>query len=411
MSYAAPKLPDFEYDPFTTEVMGNPHPYYKRLRDDFPVYYIEQYDGFAFSRFADVYEAYQHDDCFHTIEGVVVSREEISVPRLKVVPEWSQNPLPLFANVQAPAYEEIRQAAGKLLRPRPILNLEEDVRTRTKALLETLLEGGPFDFVLDFAGIVAAGSACNICGIPLELAPEVLKAVNYTTQQDPVTGGFSPDFRNRREVLKDIIKDVIRQRRKVQNRDSGSPVDGLIDYRLNGRALTDDEIATLVSSIVVGASETIPKVLAHGMMELERSPEQKRAILQDLRANAAVAVEEMVRFCGPAQWFMRTVKTPVTIAGQKLEVGHRVFLLVQSANRDEREFERADEFIWDRRPARHLGFGHGQHFCIGTHLARMEGRVMLQEVLSRVPEYSIVDAKRTPSSFQWGFHSAIFVAG
>ena len=115
----------------------------------------------------------------------------------------------------------------------------------------------------------------------------------------------------------------------------------------------------------------------------------------------------MVRFCGPAQWFMRTVARPITIGGQKLEVGQHVFPLIQAANRDPREFDDPDSFVWNRKMERHLGFGHGQKFCIGVHLARLEGRIMLEEVLRRFAGFRVTDAVRTPSSFQWGYSKAV----
>jgi cytochrome P450 len=142
-------------------------------------------------------------------------------------------------------------------------------------------------------------------------------------------------------------------------------------------------------------------------MELAAAPAQRRAIAASPARNVAVAFEEILRYCAPAQWFMRTVKEPVTIAGQKLEPGQRILTLLAAANRDEREFEEPDKFVWNRAIKRHLAFGHGLHSCLGVHLARLEGRVMLEEILARIPNYTITDAVRTPSSFQWGYTSAM----
>jgi cytochrome P450 len=121
----------------------------------------------------------------------------------------------------------------------------------------------------------------------------------------------------------------------------------------------------------------------------------------------------MLRFCAPAQWFTRTVKKPLTIAGAELGVGQRIFPLLMSANRDEREFDEPDTFRWDRTIDRHLAFGQGQGFCIGNHVARLEGRILLEELLARVPEYEIdIDrAERPPSSFQWGWRTVPMVVG
>jgi cytochrome P450 len=190
-------------------------------------------------------------------------------------------------------------------------------------------------------------------------------------------------------------------------------IDGLLTFRLDGRALTDEEISgSVLATILFGGAETLPKVVAHGFMELWRAPDQRRQVVAD-PVNCATAFEEMLRFCAPAQWFTRTVKKPITIAGQELGVGHRIFPLLMAGNRDEREFDNPDIFIWDRPIQRHLAFGQGQGFCIGNHVARLEGRILLEELLARVPEYEIdiEHANRPPSSFQWGWRTVPMVVG
>jgi cytochrome P450 len=133
----------------------------------------------------------------------------------------------------------------------------------------------------------------------------------------------------------------------------------------------------------------------------------------DLEANVAPASEEMIRYCAPAQWFMRTCYKPVTIAGQKINPGQRVFFMVGSALRDEREFENPDAFHWNRPIPRTLAFGQGVHFCIGTHLARLEIRILVDAFLRRVPDFSfdMAEAVRPPSSFQWGWNKLPVVIG
>jgi cytochrome P450 len=126
----------------------------------------------------------------------------------------------------------------------------------------------------------------------------------------------------------------------------------------------------------------------------------------DLPANCKVAIEEVIRFCGPAQWFLRTVRKDTVIAGTTVRAGQRVAWLTQSAGQDPREFEDPDEFRWNRPIRRTLAFGLGQHYCIGVHLARLEGRVLLEEFLRRVTDFEIDlnAAVRHPSSFQWGYN-------
>jgi cytochrome P450 len=121
----------------------------------------------------------------------------------------------------------------------------------------------------------------------------------------------------------------------------------------------------------------------------------------------------MIRYCAPAQWFARTAHKPVKGAGADIKGGPRIMVLFASAARDEDEYERPDEFIWNRPIRRLLAFGYGQHFCIGVHLARLEIRVLVEEFLKRAPSFSfdMARAVRLPSSFQWGWNSLPVVIG
>jgi len=184
-------------------------------------------------------------------------------------------------------------------------------------------------------------------------------------------------------------------------------VDGLLGYRLpDGSALDDAEVATQMLCIFIGGTETVPKIVAHGLWELSQRPDQMAAVRADPATNVPVAREEMVRCCAPAQWFARTARKPFTMHGETIEPGQRIITLLASANRDEREYPEPDEFIWNRPIRRSLAFGRGQHFCIGYHLARLEIDVLLQEWLRRVPDFAIQGdaATRLPSSFQWGWN-------
>ena len=126
-------------------------------------------------------------------------------------------------------------------------------------------------------------------------------------------------------------------------------VDGLLGYRLpDGRALDDVEVATQMLCVFIGGTETVPKVVAHGLWELLRHPGQLAAVRADPVANVAVAREEMIRYCAPAQWFARTARKPFTLHDTTIEPGQRIITLLASANRDEREYPQPDEFIWNR---------------------------------------------------------------
>src|SRR5262249_27792471 len=133
--------------------------------------------------------------------------------------------------------------------------------------------------------------------------------------------------------------------------------------------------------------------------------DQRSEIARDPAANAASAFEEMVRFCAPAQWFGRTLKADTEVVGQRMKAGERLLLLVASANRDEREFDNPDLVLWNRRMQRIAAFGLGPHFCIGIYIARLEGRLIVEELLRRFPDYEldIGAGERAVSEFQIGW--------
>jgi cytochrome P450 len=200
---------------------------------------------------------------------------------------------------------------------------------------------------------------------------------------------------------------AIAARRKAGADGSNGLIDGLINHRTrpDGRALDDQEIANQLVCAMVGGMESVPKVTGGGLMELWRRPEQLAAVRADLGKNLPIAVEEMVRYCAPAQYTFRTAHKDLSVAGQDVKAGQRVACMLYSASRDEREFDRPNDFIWNRAIPRVISFGLGQHHCIGKHLALLEVRTMIHEFLSRVTAFDFVldDAGGNAGYFQRGW--------
>jgi cytochrome P450 len=397
-------ISEFTYDPFLLEVRTNPLEHYRVLRERFPVYSLPRYDAFAISRFEDIHRILgEFASHLTTTEGTVPGPLEFRARNGGVVPP-PKFPADDFTRVESPRYEEVRQSAGPPLRPRAASRLEPLVRELARERLDQLIPLERFNLTTDFGGYVSSTVMCELAGLGRDFAPTLLRAINAGSSRDPETGGF-PAERNalRAPVVAAVTASIAR--RRAAGADGELPlIDGLLRYAYDGRSLSDDEIARQLMPVITGGTETLPKVLAHGLMELYQRPGQLAEVRADA-ANCRPAFEEMLRFCAPAQWFARTVKRPFELHGTRFETGNRLILLLASANRDEREFDAPDEFRWNRPIRRHLAFGHGQHFCIGTHVARLEGRLLLEEFLARVTRYSIdlEAAVRPPSDFQWGW--------
>jgi cytochrome P450 len=402
----SPVMQDFSYDPFDPAVMADPLPYYRVLRDQHPVYYIDKWDTYALSRFADIWQVLEiNDGTFVASEGTLPAATLLAQRNDGPVPDSPLHPMPFHANFDAPIYDSVRRCTSGQFRPKSVAALADRIRTLANERLDELLPRGRFDLTQDYGGIVAASVVCELVGLPVDLAPEVLATVNAGSVAEP---GSGVEVANARPGYLEYLTPIV-QRRRAAGADGALPiVDNLINYRLpDGSAFTDTEAAVQMLGVFIGGTETVPKIVAHGLWELGRRPAQMDAVRADLEANVPVAREEMIRYCAPAQWFARTVRKPFTIHGTTIEPGQRIITLLASANRDEREYTDADEFVWNRPIERLLAFGRGQHFCLGVHLARLEIAIMVTEWLKRVPDWRIVSeaASRPPSSFQWGWNT------
>jgi cytochrome P450 len=401
-----PILQHFSYDPFDNAVMADPLPYYRVLRDEHPVYYIEKWDTYALSRFSDIWQVLEvNDGTFVASEGTLPAATVLAQHNDGPAPDPPLHPMPFHANFDAPIYDGVRRCTSAQFRPKSVAKLSDRIRTLANERLDQLLPRGTFDLTQEYGGIVAASVVCELLGLPVDLAPEVLATVNAGSLAQP---GSGVEVATARPGYLEYLQPIV-ARRRGGKADGELPIaDALIEYRLpDGAAFTDLEAATQMLGVFIGGTETVPKIVAHGLWELGLRPDQMAAVRADVAANVPKAREEMIRYCAPAQWFARTLRKSFTIHDTTIVPGQRIITLLASANRDEREYADPDEFIWDRRIERLLAFGRGQHFCLGVHLARLEITIMVSEWLKRVPHFRIVSqaASRPPSSFQWGWNS------
>lgn len=396
----------FSYDPFDPAVMADPLPHYRVLRDEFPVYYVEKWDTYALSRFADIWRVLEvNDGTFVASEGTLPAATVLAHRNDGPVADPPLHPTPFHANFDSPLYEDVRRCTSTQFRPRSVSALAGRIRTLANERLDELLPRGSFDLTQDYGGIVAASVVCDMVGLPTEMAADVLATVNAGSLAQP---GSGVEVANARPGYLSYLTPIVEGRRTGTLANDVPIIDALLKFRLpDGSSFSDTEAATQMLGVFIGGTETVPKIVAHGLWELANRPTQLAEVRRELDVNAAVVREEMIRYCAPAQWFARTVRKPFELHGTTFEPGQRVITLLASASRDEREYADPDEFIWNRPIERLLAFGRGQHFCLGVHLARLEIGIMIQEWLKRVPEFHVdADAaSRPPSSFQWGWNN------
>lgn len=393
------------YDPFGAEVMANPLPFYARLREEAPVLYLKKYDSYVFSRFQDVIDVMTAPkNALIASESTLPTQDTLTRHNDGEVFVWPVDPVPNGPLVGSPDFEILRNAHMRPFRPSYVRGLAEFVQKLADEKLDELLSRGRFDLTQDYGGHVSAAVMCRLFDMPLSRAGEVLDLVNDLSRTDK-EGGAS-DVPTIIGKCLAIITEYVTQRRNAGADGANPLIDHLIRLDHYGRPLTDEEVSTQLVCAFIGGTETVPKIAAHGLMELANYPDQLAEVRRDLPGNVPAAVEEMIRFCAPAQWFARTAHRDVTLAGVDIRKGQRVIALFGSAARDAAEFDEPDRFIWNRKIERVLSFGAGPHYCIGIHLARLELRILVETFLRRVTRYSfdMEKAVRLPSSFQWGWN-------
>jgi cytochrome P450 len=400
MEGSGPALLD--YDPFSAAAMTDPYPLYRELRATRPVFPLPRYDAFALSRFQDVWGVIEDAARFSIAEGPVFFPEVVGRPgAASELEPW--HPARTFSSWDPPVHTDLRRALHAHFRRGAVAGLEATARRIASEQLAALCRRGRFDVVGDLASPVAVGVACQVLGLPPEDGQRLARWSHRSQRRASGRAGMSEDGLSVQAEMHAYMVERVRERRAAPL-PVPAAIEALVGAELEGRHLSDADAATQLMTLFVGGAETLPKILAGGVRELARHPDQRAALAAE-PALVAGAFEEMVRHQGVLQSIGRTAKADLEIGGVRVRRGQRLFLLLQSANRDEHEFEDPDRFDVRRRPRRHLGFGHGPHHCIGIHLARLEGRVVLEELLSRVPEWEIDAAglERPPSEFQIGF--------
>jgi len=364
------------YNPFSEEVMRDPHPIYKQLRREAPVYHIEEYDAWALSKFEDIWKCSMDHKHFSAAQGTTSAHLLTKV----------QPVTPMLNLMDPPEHTKLRSQMRHHFTPAAIGKMEPVIREVTSKCLDEALDRGEIDVMSDLASKVSVTVACLVTGIPLEDTELMNDLVWRFFGREPGVDGMTPDGLKAMEEMFGYFAQISEKRRAEGS--SGDLVSLLNDFEIDGQKLDTASIASHISLLIIGGSETLPKVFASSVKHLADHPDQRAEVAADpsLIPNAFL---EVLRYDMPTQFLCRTVTNELEIRGKKLQPGQPVLYLYPSANRDEDEFENPDAFDVHREIPRLLSFGHGTHLCLGIHAAKLEGRVLLEELLKRIPEYSL----------------------
>ena len=366
------------YDPFSDEaVRGDPHPIYTQLRSQAPVYKLENWDAYALSRFDDVWDACSN-------RNIIASRGTTASQLLTKV----QPVTPMLNSMEPPDHSALRAQVRSLFLPGRMRKLDGDFRAFVTNKLEELRERDEIDFVSEFAQPLAVYVACTVAGFPHEDGALLKSLVDRFFHREPGTPSMTPDALGAMEEIFAYFAALSADRRKkpIDGPDSIAVFQAFEDA--SGRRASDEEVASHCLLLLIGGTDTLPKVLGNTMLRLEEHPDQRARVAAD-PSLAQDAFLEALRLDMPTQHMMRSTVADMEIRGVRIPAESTILLLYASANRDESEFADAERYVIDRRPPRFLGFSHGTHACLGLHAAKAEARISLEEILARFPNFRI----------------------
>jgi cytochrome P450 len=381
-----------EMDPFSHEFHEDPYPVYRWLRDHAPCYRNDTQGWYALSRYDDVFAASQQPLLYSSAEGTTI--ETLDTASL----------LPMMIFMDPPEHDVHRKLVSRVFTPRAISDLEPFVRATAIEYLEPLRENGGGDFVEEFSAVLPMNVIMELLGVPRDdrnMLRHDMDLMLDRLEEPPYIPDHAIEAMGRTSAYWFAF---VADRR-------AHPDDSFVG-RLCAEDLTDAEVVGFCQLIGSAGTETLTKLLANAVVLFSRNPDQWNKIIDD-PGKIAGAVEETLRYWAPSQYQGRVLTSEVTAHGVTMPVGSRVLLLTGSANRDERAYADADRFDVERGTHVALGFGHGLHFCLGAALARLEGRVGLEEFSARFANYEIDEAKarRVHMSNVHGFASVPFTAG
>jgi cytochrome P450 len=368
------------YDPFSPEVMNDPWPFYARLREESPAHYLERWDCWALSRFEDLWSAAADDRSYMAGRGTSTAHLLTKVMDVS----------PMIGVMDPPDHTRLRAAIRGFFAPRRVHAFEPRIRGWVREYLERVRGRGSADLVADFAKPLAAKVACLVAGYPIEDGERLGELVHRFFAR--VTGheGMTPDGLVALQEMGAYFAGMVRERRSRPTQEPDI-LNALLPFEIGGRRYTDEELASHLAMFLIGGAETFPKVFASAIWWLWRHPDQRAELVAD-PSLAIDAFNETLRYDMPTQTMMRTLRRDVVLHGQLMKAGRPVIFLFPSGNRDPREFPEPDRFRIRRRAPRMLGFGAGTHACLGLHIARLEGRIALEEVLALMPRYEIEES-------------------
>jgi cytochrome P450 len=366
------------WDPYHADQRKSPYDTWRRLRDDAPVYHNERYGFWALSRFDDVLAASLDTETFSSAKGITL--DSIGEPV----------PLPMMIMMDPPLHDAYRKVVSRSYTPRRIGALEPVIRQLCAGYLDQYVGGEGFDFVQDFGMRLPVMVISTLLGFPEEDHDQLREWSDIGLHREEGKEGLTPEAMEAQVLTFGYYQAQVEERRK-------NPREDMITEMINAdlelpdgtiRKMEDLEVMGMMGLISNAGNETVARLLGWAALVLAEYPDARRQMAEDPSLIPS-GVEELLRFEAPSPIQGRYVTRDVEMHGTVIPEGAKMALLTGSAGRDERKYPDPDTYDIHRKIDRIVTLGYGAHYCLGAALARMEGRVALDEVLRRFPTWEV----------------------
>jgi cytochrome P450 len=364
------------FDPYDWSTHEDPYPAYKRLRDEAPAYHNEKLGFFALSRYQDVLAAFRDVERLSNRQGVALEREQV----------MDAASVMSFLAMDPPQHGRIRTLVSSGFTPRRVEALEPRIRELAAHYIDAFVDKGECEFIGEFAGKLPMDVISEMLGVPPADRDTLRTWADLVVHREEGRPEVPPAGMQAAAEIIHYFSRLVAERRARSGGDDLT--DALISTEVDGERLDDKAIVAFLFLMVVAGNETTTKLLGNTLYWIAKHPEQ-RAKLRSDPSLIPNWVEETLRFDPSSQLIARTATCDLELHGCRIPEGARVALLIGSANRDERYWKDPDRYDLERNTRGSLAFGQGTHFCLGASLARLEGRVALEEVQRRLPDFEI----------------------
>src|ERR1700683_5146550 len=371
-----PSSPEIDLVSAASYANGQPHEQFRWLRENDPVHWHPQRDARGFwacTRYREVFEIGRDAKTFSSHAGGIMldDPDEASLAQSRS----------MMLHMDPPDHTRYRLLVSKEFLPRNAKALKPRIEELARKIIDDIIERGECDLMSEIAGVLPSYVIAELMGIPLEdgrrlyaLTEKMHSATEAVDEQQRAAAGM--------EMIGYAIN-LAEEKRKNPGADLATK---LLNAEIDGARLTQPEYAFFFLLLINAGGDTTRNLLGGGMLALFNNPDQRRRLADNLDALLPTAVAEMLRYVSPVIYMRRTALHDTELGGQKIRAGDKVAMYYGSANRDAAMFPDADRFDVGRTPNEHIAFGGGTHFCLGSHIARIEIAVMLREIMTRLPD-------------------------